>query len=192
MRTQIYIALRLFLLMSILTGVVYPLVVTGLAQVIFPHQANGSLLIEKNRCIGSELIGQPFDSIIYFQSRPSACQYNTMPASASNLSLTNDKLKQQVIERKLLFLKTNNLSSVQEVPAEMLFASASGLDPHISHESARYQLARIINARKLDKNQQQQLAALLAESTEPRQWGVFGEERVNVLKINLAMDQLFQ
>lgn len=192
MRTQLFIALRLFLLMTILTGIIYPLVVTGIAQAIFPHQANGSLLKEKNSIIGSELIGQSFDSTIYFHSRPSACQYNTMPASASNLSLTNDKLKQQFFERKSLFLKENNLSTTQEVPSEMLFTSASGLDPHISPESAQLQLARIISARKLNKNKQQQLVVLLANYTEPRQWAIFGEERVNVLKLNLALDQLFR
>jgi K+-transporting ATPase ATPase C chain len=190
MRTQLFIALKIFFSMTLLTGVIYPLVVTGIAQGLFAKEANGSLIRKGNVVIGSELIGQAFDSTIYFNSRPSASGYSTMPSGASNLSITSEKLKQQVIERKSLFLKANHLVDKTNVPSDMLFASASGLDPHISVEAAILQVNRIAQKRNLNTIQTKQLTGLVEKSIESRQLFILGEPRVNVLVLNLEMDKL--
>ena len=190
MRTQLFIALKIFFSMTLLTGVIYPLVVTGIAQGLFAKEANGSLIRKGNKVVGSELIGQAFDSTIYFNSRPSASGYSTMPSGASNLSVTSEKLKQQVIERKSLFLKANHLVDKTNVPADMLFASASGLDPHISVEAAILQVNRIAQKRNLNTIQTKQLTGLVEKSIESRQLFILGEPRVNVLVLNLEMDKL--
>ena len=189
MKTLI-ISLKIFLFFTVLTGVLYPLFVTGIAQVVFPAKANGSLLIKDNKKIGSELIGQQFDSTIYFSSRPSAISYNPLPSGGSNYGLTNSKLKQQVIERKQHFIKFNQLDSLSQIPAEMLFASASGLDPHISKQSALLQVNRIATARNFNVAQKQQLIACVNRLTEKPQILVLGEERVNVLLLNLELDKI--
>ena len=131
MKTLI-ISLKIFLFFTVLTGIIYPLLITGIAQIVFPAKANGSLIDKDNQIIGSELIGQQFDSVIYFTSRPSAISYNPLPSGGSNYGLTNTKLKNLVAERKKQFIAFNQLDSLTEIPSEMLFASASGLDPHIS------------------------------------------------------------
>ena len=185
------IALKIFLVLTILTGVIYPLLVTGIAQVIFPHQANGSLILKDNKIIGSELIGQQSDSIIYFTSRPSAIGNNPLPSGGSNLGLTSAKLKIQVTERKNKFIAFNQLDKNAEVPSEMLFASASGLDPHISLEAAMLQVNRIAEARHLNTAQKQQLVQLIEKQTEKPQFFCLGESRVNVLLLNLNLDEVF-
>ncbi|MEI7676023.1 MAG: potassium-transporting ATPase subunit KdpC [Bacteroidales bacterium] len=190
MRTQLFIALKIFFSMTLLTGVIYPLVVTGIAQGLFAKEANGSLIRKGNNVVGSELIGQAFDSTIYFNSRPSASGYSTMPSGASNLSVTSEKLKQQVIERKSLFLKANHLVDKTNVPADMLFASASGLDPHISVEAARLQVNRIAQKRNLNTIQTKLLTGLVEKSIESRQLFILGEPRLNVLLLNLDLDKL--
>jgi len=190
MRTQLFIALKIFFSMTLLTGVIYPLVVTGIAQGLFAKEANGSLIRKGNKVVGSELIGQAFDSTIYFNSRPSASGYSTMPSGASNLSVTSEKLKQQVIERKSLFLKANHLVDKTNVPADMLFASASGLDPHISVEAARLQVNRIAQKRNLNTIQTKLLTGLVEKSIESRQLFILGEPRLNVLLLNLDLDKL--
>lgn len=186
----IIISLKIFLLFTVLTGIIYPLFVTGFAQLLFPSKANGSLIIKDNKIIGSELIGQQFDSTIYFTSRPSAISYNPLPSGGSNYGLTNSKLKQQVDERKQHFIEFNQLDSLTQIPAEMLFASASGLDPHISKQSALLQVNRIANARNFGIAQKQQLIACVNSLTEKPQILVLGEERVNVLLLNLELDKL--
>lgn len=184
------IALKIFLVFTILTGIVYPLLVTGIAQVVFPHQANGSLILKDNKIIGSELIGQQSDSTIYFTSRPSAIGNNPLPSGGSNYGLTAKKLKDQFVERKNKFIAFNQLDKNAEVPSEMLFASASGLDPHISPEAALLQINRIAKARYFNNTQKERVKALVAEMTEAPQLGCLGESRVNVLLLNIALDNL--
>ena len=184
------IALKIFLVFTLLTGVIYPLLVTGIAQVVFPHQANGSLILKNNKIIGSELIGQQSDSIIYFTSRPSAIGNNPLPSGGSNYGLTSAKLKAQVIERKNKFIKFNHLDKGVEVPSDMLFASASGLDPHISPEAAQLQINRIVKARNFSNLQKQKLKALVDKMSEAPQLMCLGESRVNVLLLNIALDKL--
>ncbi|MBP1637557.1 MAG: potassium-transporting ATPase, subunit [Bacteroidetes bacterium] len=184
------IALKIFLVFTILTGIVYPLFVTGIAQVVFPHQANGSLILKDNKIIGSELIGQQSDSTIYFTSRPSAIGNNPLPSGGSNLGLTSKKLKDQFTERKNKFIAFNQLDRNTEVPSEMLFASASGLDPHISPEAAQLQINRIATARHLSIIQKERLKTLVEKMSEAPQLGCLGESRVNVLLLNIELDKL--
>lgn len=184
------IAIKIFLVFTILTGVIYPLLVTGIAQVVFPHQANGSLIVKDNKIIGSELIGQKFDSIIYFSSRPSAIENNPLPSGGSNYGLTNAKLKAQAADRKNKFIKFNQLEQNAEIPSEMLFASASGLDPHISPEAAQLQINRIARARNFSNVQKQKLKSLVQKMSEAPQLMCLGESRVNVLLLNIALDKL--
>jgi|APHig6443717497_1056834.scaffolds.fasta_scaffold74277_2 K+-transporting ATPase ATPase C chain len=192
MKTQIIIAIKFLLVMTILTGIIYPFLMTGLAQLIFPARANGSLVMKDGKIAGSELIGQKFDSIIYFWPRPSAIDYNPVPSGASNLGPTSDKLKKQVEERRRLFATSNSLTDTKAIPKEMLFASASGLDPHISPESALLQLDRVAGARNLDERQIQKVKQLIKNKTQGPQYFLFGEPRINVFELNLALDSLRQ
>jgi len=191
MKTLI-ISLKTFLFFTVLTGIVYPLLITGIAQVVFPFQANGSLITKDNKVIGSKLIGQQFDSTIYFTSRPSAISYNPMPSGGSNYGLTNIKLKNLVYERKKQFIVFNQLDSLAIVPSEMLFASASGLDPHISPNAALIQINRIAKARGFDSSHTQQLIDLIKRQTENLQFSLLGEPRINVLTLNVELDNLDQ
>ena len=190
MRKQIVIALKIFSLLTVLLGGIYPLFITGIAQLVFPAKANGSLIVVGNKTIGSELLAQNFSSELFFSSRPSAIDYNTLPSGGSNLGLTNAKLKQQVAYRKSQFLKYNQLAENVTVPSEMLFASASGLDPHISPEAAKLQVERIAEARKFNNIQKQQLLQSIRELTEAPQFSILGETRINVLLLNLELDKL--
>ena len=190
MKTQILIAIKIFALFTILLGIVYPLVITGVAQLVFPEKANGSLIIQDNKIIGSELIGQKFDSTIYFSSRPSAIDYNPLPSGASNLGPTSSKLKQQVADRKALWVKSNPTANPENIPSEMLFASASGLDPHISPKAAVLQVDRIADIRQLNSDQKQKLIQSIKELSEAPQFGFLGEARINVLLLNIELDRL--
>lgn len=183
------IALRLFLVMTLLTGVLYPLAVTGIAQGFFNAKANGSILKgAQNQALGSELLAQKFDSVIYFQSRPSACDYGTVASGASNKGPTSKALQDLVQERRAAFRTTNGLAAGQAVPGEMAFASGSGLDPHISPEAARRQVARVAKARAYNDVQTQALTQLVERAVESPQFGIFGQERINVLRLNMALD----
>lgn len=184
------ISLKLFLFFTILTGIVYPLFVTGVAQLVFPAKANGSLIVRDKKSIGSILIGQPFDSVIYFSGRPSAIAYSPLPSGGSNYGLTNVKLKMQVAERRHKFIEFNGLDSSTVVPSEMLFASASGLDPHISPEAALLQVERIVKARRLNEGKKQEIIQMINKLTEDRQYSIFGEKRINVLVLNLEIDKI--
>jgi len=186
----IIISIKIFLFFTILTGAVYPLLVTGIAQVVFPEKANGSLIAEGNKIIGSELIGQQFDTKKYFMSRPSIISYNPLPSGGSNYGLTNLKLKNLVAERKKQFIDFNQLDSLAAIPSEMLFESASGLDPHISQKAALLQVDRIAKTRNFNTIQKQNLVQSVKNHTEPPQFLVLGEERVNVLILNLELDKL--
>ena len=170
-------AILLFIVLSVLTGMAYPLVVTGIAQAAFPRQAGGN----------TDLIGQPFASPKYFWSRPSATSpypYNAASSSGSNQGPTNPALTDAVAAR-VKALRDADPGNTAAVPADLVTASGSGLDPHISPAAAEYQVARVARARKLDP---QKLRALLASATEGRQFGFLGEPRVNVLRLNRALD----
>jgi potassium-transporting ATPase KdpC subunit len=184
------ISLKIFLFFTVLTGIIYPLFVTGIAQVAFPFKANGSILVKNNQVIGSELIGQQFDSTIYFSSRPSAIGYNPLPSGGSNYGLTNPKLKKLVDERMHQFNSFNLLDSSAVVPSEMLFASASGLDPHISPEAALLQVDRVAKSRNFNAEKKQKLIACIKDLSESPQFLLLGEARVNVLMLNLRLDRI--
>jgi potassium-transporting ATPase KdpC subunit len=184
------IALRLFLVMMVLTGIFYPLVVTAIAHICFSHQAKGSMMIVDGKTRGSELVGQKFISERYFRGRPSAIDYNPMPSGASNLGPTNAALKDAVKQRRAYFDSTAVLSSNANIPVELLFASASGVDPHISPEAARLQINRIAIARRFTPEQKVKLVNLVERLIEPPQWGIFGEPRVNVFLLNLTLDRV--
>jgi len=174
-------------LMTLLTGVVYPLVVTGIGQVVFPWQANGSLIVKDGKVLGSVLIGQPFDDPKYFWSRPSATSPfadNAASSSGSNLSPTNPDLI-QAVQGRVDALRAADPGNTAPVPVDLVTASGSGLDPHISPAAALYQVARVAKARKLAPETVRQL---VERHTEGRFLGFLGEPRVNVLALNLALD----
>jgi potassium-transporting ATPase KdpC subunit len=187
----ISIAFRIFLILTVLTGIVYPLAVTGIAQLAFPSKANGSLIFRNEKAIGSELLGQHFDSTDYFTSRPSAIAYQTMPSGGSNLGVTSKKLQLQVEARRTDFLALNGLKKNTIIPSEMLFASASGLDPHISPEAALLQVNRIVKARHLTSTQKKQLIQIIEQQTELPAFYCLGKTRINVFLLNLSIDASF-
>ncbi len=184
------ISLKIFFVLTILTGLIYPLLITGIAQLAFYNKANGSMVSLDNHLVGSALIGQEFDSSIYFSSRPSAILYNPLPSGGSNFGLTNAKLKKQVMARKEHFITVNHLDSLTNVPAEMIFASASGLDPQISQEAALLQVERVAKARKFNEDQKKELIQLVNDMTEAPQLTFLGKKRVNVFLLNLAVDKI--
>lgn len=183
-------ALSILLLLTLLTGVLYPLATTGLAQLLFPAQANGSVLPERQ---GSALIGQPFVAPEYFWGRPSATlplPYNAAASSGSNLGPLNPALLDAVQARVAALRAANAAAGVPSdapVPVDLVTSSASGLDPHISPAAAAYQAPRVAATRGLDEAT---VRALVVQYTEGRQWGILGEPRVNVLRLNLALDAL--
>jgi K+-transporting ATPase ATPase C chain len=189
MKKQILIALKFLLGMTILTGIIYPLLMTGIAQLSFPSKAHGSLILKDGKVIGSELIGQKFDSTIYFWSRPSAIGYNPIPSGGSNYGPTSDTLLKLVTARRVLFSKANSVD-ISSVPKEMVFSSASGLDPHISPEAALMQVNRIVTARHFDENKKTKLIKTINDMTEDRQFLFLGEARINVLMLNLELDKI--
>lgn len=174
-------ALRLFLLLSILTGIIYPLAVLLFGQLLFPQQANGSLVQRNGKLVGSALLAQKFENPRYFWPRPSAADYATVPSGASNLGPTSKALRTRLDERRA------TLSPIHDPAEEMLTTSGSGLDPHISPLAATQQIARVAAARAIPT---QQVETLVKTHTEPPQFHLLGEPRVNVLALNLALDQL--
>jgi K+-transporting ATPase ATPase C chain len=179
----------MLLLLTALTGVAYPLAVTTIGQLLFAQQANGSLIVRDGQARGSQLIGQPFSDPRYFWSRPSATgpfPYNSAASSGSNLGPLSDALRTAVQER-IAALRTADAGNSAPIPIDLVTASASGLDPHISPAAAAYQSARVARARGLEPKVVEEL---IANYTSGRQWGVLGEPRVNVLELNLALDAL--
>ena len=187
MVVQLRSALMMFFILTILTGVAYPLAVTAIAQLLFPHQANGSLIYKDGKPIGSTLIGQPFDDPKYFWGRPSATApfpYNAAASSGSNLGPTNPALI-ETVKMRVAALKAADPGNDTPVPVDLVTASGSGLDPHISSASAEYQVRRVARARGRDEAF---VRTLVSQHTEGRQLGMLGERRVNVLALNLALD----
>jgi K+-transporting ATPase ATPase C chain len=184
MKNQLRPALTLLALLTIITGVIYPLTVTGIAQVIFPHQANGSLIVIDSKTYGSKLIGQQFDDPIYFWGRPSATGYSAAASSGSNLGPMNPSLE-EAVQARIEALHAADPNNPLPIPVDLVTASASGLDPHISVASALYQVSRVASARGLSEAE---VTSLVEKYTEGRQFGIFGEPRVNVLSLNLALD----
>ena len=184
---QIKTTILATIVLTILFGLAYPLVFTGLAQVLFPHQANGSLVTVNGKVAGSELIGQSFTKPEYFHGRPSAAGnngYDAANSSGSNLGPTNQKLVDRV-KADVQKFRAENPDYTGPIPADLLTSSASGLDPHISPASAEAQVARVAKARGVTPDR---IAELVAKHTEGRQWGIFGEPRVNVLPLNIDLD----
>jgi len=188
MRSEFRPALLSLVLLTILTGAIYPAVVTGLAQLAFRHQAEGSLIRESGKPLGSELIGQPFDDSKYFWSLPSATSpaYNGAASGASNLGPMNPALTNSIKDR-VAALRATDPSATGPVPIDLVTTSASGLDPHITPAAAAYQVNRVAQARSLSADR---IRDLVAQYTEGRQLGFLGEARVNVLRLNLALDSL--
>lgn len=184
-------ALRVLAVLTILTGVLYPAAMTLLTQWMFPHKANGSMITQNGNIVGSELIGQKFVGDRYFHSRPSAIDYNPLPSGGSNFAPTSKALQDSIRANSQRFIVQNNLAAGNVIPKEILFASGSGLDPHISPEAMYLQAARIVHARHLDSLKSMQLNQLIQQYTESPQWNLFGQPRVNVLKLNLALDREF-
>ena len=180
-------SIRMLIVMTLITGVAYPLLVTGVAQVAFRHQANGSLVEKDGKVLGSALIGQPFTDAKYFWSRPSATSpmpYNGAASSGSNQGPTNPALK-DAVEGRVKALRDAGGDASKPVPVDLVTASGSGLDPHISPAAAEYQIPRISKARGIPE---ERIRDLVRAHTQGRQLGILGEPRVNVLELNLALD----
>jgi K+-transporting ATPase ATPase C chain len=183
MRTQLRPALLILIALTLITGFLYPLVITGVAQVLFPRQANGSLILIDGKPVGSSLIGQPFDEPKYFWGRPSATSpfpYNAAASSGSNLGPTNEALI-KAVQTRIDALKAADQDNPLPLPVDLVTASGSGLDPHISPASAGYQVARVARVRGMEEGV---VLRLVSQHTEGRQLGVLGEARVNVLALN--------
>ncbi len=180
-------SVALLLILTVLTGFIYPLLVTGIAQLVFPAQANGSLIERGGNNVGSELIGQPFDDSRYFWSRPSATKpfpYNATASSGSNQGPLNPALL-DAVRRRVCDLKAVDSLNTQAVPVDLVTASGSGLDPHISIMAALFQVTRVARERGLPE---ERVRSLVQQHTEGRQFGVLGEPRVNVLLLNIDLD----
>jgi K+-transporting ATPase ATPase C chain len=187
MLVHVRTALLMLLLLSVITGLAYPALVTGIAQLLFPHQANGSLIVKDGKTVGSALIGQPFDDPKYFRGRPSATSpfpYNPSASSGSNLGPASPALT-EAVQARVNALRAADPNNTVPVPVDLVTASGSGLDPHISPAAALYQVPRVAKARRMDPAVVRQL---VERHTEGRQLGLLGEPRVNVLRLNLALD----
>lgn len=189
---RFWIACKMTIVLTVLLGIVYPLVMTGVAHLIFPYQADGSLITHGDRIIGSSIIGQEFSLPQYFHGRPSAAGdkgYDASSSSGSNLGPTNKSLIETVMQRVRKFREKNLMSADAQVPVDLVTASGSGLDPEITPAAAESQVARVSKARGLSR---EAVDKLIARHTRPRWLGLFGESGVNVLELNLSLDQASQ
>ncbi len=186
-RRQIWTAISVTAVLMILTGLAYPMLVTGIAQLLFPDQANGSLIIENGRIVGSRLIGQRFSGSKYFHPRPSAAGagYDPLASGGTNKGPTDRKLADTLIANAVDSIIANDGAHRGGIPADLVTSSGSGLDPDISPASAMLQIARVARARNVDSLT---VADIVARHIQGRQFGLFGEPRVNVLSLNLALD----
>lgn len=188
---QILSAARMLFVLTILAGIIYPAFITLIAAAAFPAQAGGSLVTVDGQVVGSALLAQTTPGRGYFQPRPSVIDYDALPSGGSNLGPTSASLQTTVQARRAEIQAMYHLPPEAAIPVEMLFASGSGLDPHISPAAARLQIDRVAAERGLPASQQEQLAALVEQAVEPPQWGLLGEARVNVLMLNLALDRTY-
>lgn len=186
----ITISIKFLLLMTLLTGLIYPLFIFGIAKIFFPNNSKGSLIELNGNKIGSELISQAFDNSIYFQPRPSAIGYQPMPSGASNLGPTSKRLRELSDSLRQAFIKKNFLPENTQVPPDAIFFSGSGIDPHISPENAFLQMDRIVKTRNFDSQKKEELMKLINNLIEKPQFGFLGEPRVNVLLLNMELDKL--
>lgn len=184
---EFLVALRMFCLLSLLTGVAYPLGVTALSQLLFAEQANGQIIGSQSQKQASALLAQKFEDPAYFWPRPSAADYAAVASGASNKGPLSADLKKAIAERANALRLAHGLPASAAVPEELLMTSGSGLDPHLSPAGVRFQIVRVAKARGLSEAQ---LRTLVDSLIEPRQLGVLGEPRINVLKLNLALNQL--
>ena len=184
-------AFALLLTTTIIAGVLYPAVITGIGQLLLADQSNGSLIKSGDAIIGSKLISQQFNGHHYFWPRPSASNFNAVPSGATNLGPTSATLEKTIASRRSSLASVHGMPE-QNIPVDLLTASASGLDPHISLASAHMQIMRIANARGLDENGQAKIKKAIDDQLEQPQFGILGEARVNVLLLNLAIDKCCQ
>lgn len=186
-KKEILTSIKVFIGFSILLGLVYPLTITCLAQLTMPYKANGSLIKEKGNVIGSEKIGQNFDSPKYFHSRPSAVNYNAAGSGASNLGPTSKKLT-EITQKNISKVKEeNNIKSANKVPADMVLSSASGIDPNISIENANLQIPRVAKERNIPETK---LKEIVKKNIDSDFLGIWGQNSVNVLKLNIELDKI--
>ncbi|HTX87888.1 MAG TPA: potassium-transporting ATPase subunit KdpC [Bacteroidales bacterium] len=183
-------SLKMILAMTVITGILYPLFITGIAQTLFPSKANGSLIRINGTIRGSRLIGQKFDTTYYIWSRPSATGYDPNPSGASNLALTSKALHDQVEKRTLDFMNGHGIKSPVLVPAGMIFTSGSGLDPDITPYAALLQVNRVAKARHWDAPKRKEAVRLIDSLTQKPEFLIFGNTRINVLLLNLELDKL--
>lgn len=181
---------KMILMMTFLTGIVYPIIITFFAALTMPWNAQGNLILKENTLVGSRLIGQDFHSEKYFWGRPSAVNYSTVPSGASNLGPTSAKLKQEIEQRRFKIAQAHNIQNLSLVPIELICASGSGIDPHISLETAYFQIGRVAKARNMTSNDMQYKILELINNNLDRPLGkLFGLPHVNVLILNLALDE---
>lgn len=180
---NIVISIKAFIIFSILLGLIYPLAITGIAQVVFPQKANGSLIVKNGKVIGSKLIGQNFYEPKYFYPRPSAVNYNASASGASNLGPTSKKLMKQVEER----IAKNKMQNSKNIPSDAILTSASGLDPHISIKNAKLQIPRVSKIRNIPEAE---IKKLINQCTDHDFIGIWGQRGVNVLRLNIALDEI--
>lgn len=185
MKNDIITSLKVFSILSLLLGIIYPLIILAIGQITMHNNANGSLIVKNNEIIGSTLIGQSFANPKYFHSRPSATNYNASTSGGSNLAPSSKKFIEQVHQRILVLREKENISLQTPIPAGMVLQSASGLDPHISIENARIQIHRVSQARNLPENT---IIELLKTNMDYDLLGIWGQNVINVLKINSALD----
>ena len=184
---HLYPAIAMTIVLTVLTGIIYPYAITGLAQVLFKEKARGSLIVREGKVLGSRLIGQPFVGPGYFHSRPSAAGsgYDGTASGGTNFGPTSKKLIEEIVKPAAEWRRAENPNSL--VPVDLITASSSGLDPHITPAAAEFQVPRVSHERKISEAEVRQLVRM---HTEGRQFGVLGEARVNVLEVNLGLDQV--